>query len=315
MDETSRIRLGVVQAEGRIGDERARMLDDALRYVDEAGRRGVDLLVFPETYPGPTTHHTRYEVVEPLADAARRNGVALVAGTTEKAPGDDEAYYIASVVIDAGGEVLGAYRRTHPRGPYYRGLYATGPFWEFEYVAADELPVFDMGWGTLGVSICSEAFVPEIARSMALRGAEVCVFPTGALIQDIGAAENWQTLIRARAVENLMYTATTQNLFSRATLEAFCDGVVPAVDSATGLNTGHAMIASPERVLARQLGPGILTADLDLAYIRRIRRDPEFPDGIVIPPPYATLPGILNLHRPELTGTLAPQPSAAGRPG
>jgi predicted amidohydrolase len=306
MNGSPAVRLGVVQAEGRIGDDRARMLDDALAYVDEAGRRGVDLLVFPETYPGPTTHHTRYEVVAPLAEAAARNGVALVAGTTEKAPGGDEAFFITSLVIDAAGEVLGGYRRTHPRGEYYRGLYATGPFWEFDYVAADELPVFDLGWGTLGVSICSEVFVPEIARSMALRGAEICVFPTGALIQDIGAAENWQTLVRARAVENLMYTATTQNLFSAATLAAYCDGAVPPVDSATGLNTGHAMIASPERVLARQLGPGILTADLDLEYIRRIRRDPEFPDGIVIPPPYATLPGILNLHRPEVTGTFVP---------
>ena len=309
----SKVRLGVVQAEGRVGDERARMLDDALAYIDEAGRRGVDLLVFPETYPGPTTHHTRYEVLGPLTEAAARNRVALAAGTTEKAEaGGDEAYHITCVVIDASGEIVGRYRRTHPSGDYYRGLYATGPFWEFDYVAGDQLPVFDMGWGTLGVSICSEAFVPEIARSMALQGAELCVFPTGALIQDIGAAENWQTLIRARAVENLMYTATTQNLFNQEVLAAHCRGVVPQVDPATGLNTGHAMIASPEKVLARQLGPGILTADLDLDYIRRIRRDPEFPDGIVIPPPYETLPGIFNLRRPDLTGSGVPEPAEAG---
>ena len=276
------------------------MLEDALGFVGQAAERGIDLLVFPETYPGPVSWRTRYEVVGPLSEAAGRHGVALVAGTTEKADGDERAHHITSVVIDSAGEEVGRYRRTHPRGAYYRGLYAAGPFWQFDYVEADELPVFDLGWGRLGVSICSEVFVPEIARTMAIKGAEICVFPTGCMIDDLGFTENWQTMVRARAIENNMFTATTMNLFDRELREAHVSSGLKDVDSATGLNGGHAMIASPEAVLGTMRGTGILSADLDLSYIRRMRSEPEFPEGVTVPPPFVTLPGLANMRRPEL---------------
>lgn len=304
------MRLGVVQPHSYAGEDAPRMLADAIDWVAQAGADGIDLLVFPETYPGPVSWHTRYEVVGPLAEAAAKHGVALVVGTTEEAEAADEnAYYVSSVVIDTDGEVRGSYRRTHPRGEVYRGLYRSGPFWELEYCAADELPVFEMTWGVLGVSICSEVFVPEVARALAAQGAELCVFPTGAMIVDMGFGENWQAMVRARAIENVMYTATTMNLFDADLRAAHGAGLGP-VDPATGLNSGHAMIASPEQVLGTMRGPGILSADLDLEYIRRMRAEPEFPEGVVFPPPYASLPGLPNLARPEITGA----PAALGRP-
>lgn len=307
MTGPSRVRLGVVQPHSYGGEEAPKMLEGALEHVEEAGHLGVGLLVFPETYPGPVSWHTRYEVVEPLREAAAKHGVGLVVGTTEPVEDsdDDRAFYIAGVVIDGSGEVVGRYRRTHPRSDYYRGLYATGPFWEFHYTAADELPVFDMGWGKLAVGICSEVYVPELARSFALQGAEVCVFPTGAMIPDLSFDTTWQTLLRARAIENVMYTATTVNLFD-ADLRARHNGGpnLPPIDPATGLNNGHAMICSPERVMGTMRGKGILTADLDLEYVRRMRADLEFPDGIEVPPPYVSLPGVFNMCRPDVTGDL-----------
>jgi predicted amidohydrolase len=295
------IRLGVVQPQGKAGDAAPDMLKDALRFIADGAERGVDLLVFPETYPGPVSWHTRYEVIDPLREAAREHHIDLVAGTTEKAPGDARAYHIVCLVIGRDGEIRGRYRRTHPSGPYYRGLYAEGPFWQFEYVEADELPVFEMDWGTLAVSICSEVFVPEVARALADQGAEVCAFPTGCMIDDLGFTESWQTLVRARAIENTMYTATTMNLFDEALRQAHVSEGLKPVDPATGLNSGHAMIASPEHVLATMRGPGVLSADLDLAYIRRMRAEPEFPHGVTVPPPFISLPGLANLRRPDLT--------------
>lgn len=315
MNTSPRIRLGMVQPRAFAGAAAPKMLDDAIAFVAEAATAGVDLLVFPETYPGPVSWHTRYDVVPALAKAAARHGVAVVAGTTEKV-GNERSFHIAAVVIDRDGSVLGRYRRTHPRGEVYQGLYSAGPFWEFDYVAADDLPIFDLGWGKLGVSICSEVFVPEVARALALKGAELCVFPTGSMIVDLGFRENWQTLIRARAIENNMYTATTVNLFAQDLREAHAGDGLPPVDPGTGLNSGHAMIASPEHVLATMRGPGILTADLDLDYIRRMRADAEFPEGIVLPPPYASLPGLFNLRRPELSaaGDVNPLVTGGARP-
>jgi predicted amidohydrolase len=276
---------------------------------------GVDLLVFPETYPGPTTHEVRYDVVGPISQAAAAAGVSVVAGTTEQVPGTDDTYYVSAVVINADGEVVGRYRRTHPSSEVYAGIFGNGPFWHIDYQAADELPVFDLGWGVLAVSICSEVFVPEVARAMALQGAEVCVFPTGVLIDDFGFTDNWRTMVRARAIENVMYTATTMNLFPDEMRQAACSGELAPSNPETGLNPGHAMIAGPEAVLAASPEHGILAADLDLARLRRMRSEPEFPEGVVIPPPFASLPSVLNLRRPEIVDlAVAGQPATSGAP-
>lgn len=297
---TSKMRLGVVQPQAHAGHKAPAMLDGAVAYVAQAAARGVDLLVFPETYPGPVSASVRYEVLAPLQAAAAQHAVALVVGTTEKAPGADTNYYITSSVIASTGDLLGGYRRTHPRGEVYSGLYSAGPWWEFDYVEANEMPVFDLGWGKLGIGICSEVFVPEVARTLALQGAELCVFPTGTLIEDLGFLESWQTMVRARAIENIMYTATSMNLFAPELRDRHVGTGLPPVDPGTGLNRGHAMICSPEHVLGTMRGEGILTADLDFEYIRRMRGEREFPEGLVIPPPYASLPGLPNLRRPEL---------------
>ena len=81
-NEKTVIGLGVGQARARWNEEGPEMLAAALKYIGEAANRGVDLLLFPEMYPGPTTHAVRYEVIEPLQQAARQNGVAVAAGTS-----------------------------------------------------------------------------------------------------------------------------------------------------------------------------------------------------------------------------------------
>jgi predicted amidohydrolase len=298
-----KIRLGVVQPRDWWDHEAPRMLRDALGYIEEAGRRGVDLLLFPEMYPGPISHDVRYEVVGPLQEACARHRVAIAAGTSTPVPGQPKACHVTHFVIDAAGHLKGQYHRTHPRSQVYRGLYGSGGCANFEYTAADEFPVFDMGWGVIGISICSEMFVPEVARILALKGAEICLFPVGWTIDDLGWRDIWQTLVRARAIENTMFTAACQNLFDRAMLKHYAGRDLPAGDG-DGLNRGLAIIAGPEGVLGVMPNAGLLTADLDLARVRLMRRSQEFPDGLTIPPPFGSVPGVLALRRPELTGPL-----------
>src|SRR5205807_8886459 len=59
--------------------------------------------------------------------------------------------------------------RTHPNGPW---IYTGGPAWEFQWVPGDEFPVFDTVHGKVGLAMCSEVYMPEVARALALRGAE-----------------------------------------------------------------------------------------------------------------------------------------------
>jgi predicted amidohydrolase len=297
------VRLGVVQPQAWGGAAAPRMLDQAVAYIGEAAGKQVQLLLFPELYPGPISHHLRYEVIDRLRDAAATHRVAIAAGTSIKAPGGPDSYHIAQIVIDETGEIKGRYLRTHPRSHIYRNLYnGNDAYLEFDYIAGDEFPVFDMGWGKLAISICSEMYVPEVARILALRGAEICLFPCGLLVDDLGFTDNWQSLVRARAIENVMYTAVTQNLFDAELLARFTDQPRLPVDPATGVNRGLCMIASPERVLGKMEGPGILVADLDLERIRRMRMTPEWPDGVTFPPPFVSTPGVLSLRRPDLTG-------------
>jgi predicted amidohydrolase len=259
---------------------------------------GVDLLLFPENYPGPYRSEGRFEVVEPMAASAAEHGVALAIGTSLESEPGSSRFHIATVLIDTAGEALGITRRTHPEGPY---IYEGGDLWDFSYQETDELSVVDMGWGKVGVVTCSEVFVPEVARVLALRGAELCLFPTGLLIDELGYTDNWRTLVRARAIENLMYTAVTVNLFPPEFAKPYRQAPLEEAPSASGLTRGIAMIASPECVLAQSEAPGILYADLDLERVRSLRSTEE---ELIVPAPYRTIPGILGWRRPKVLGAL-----------
>jgi len=101
---TSKMRLGLVQNEARWGADAPRMLQDAVATIAQAKQRGVNLLVFPETYPGPISA-VRDEVLPELQAAAAKHNIWVVAGTTDKAPGSARAYYIASVLISGSGDI------------------------------------------------------------------------------------------------------------------------------------------------------------------------------------------------------------------
>ncbi|MGI8558202.1 MAG: carbon-nitrogen hydrolase family protein [Solirubrobacteraceae bacterium] len=296
---SSQVRLGVVQPRTYWGQEERRNLKEARQYVAQAAALGVDLLAFPENYPGPYRASDRYEVVEPMRQASKEHGVSLAFGTSiETEPGSGH-FHIVTVLTNKDGSVAGAYRRTHPRGPY---IYRGGDLWDLPYQEADEVEPIDMGWGKVGVVTCSEAFVPEVARLHALKGAELCLFPTGIVIDELGYTDNWRTLVRARAIENLMYTAITVHLFPPEFADPYRQARMDEAPSASGLTRGIAMISSPERVLAQSEAPGILTADLDLQRIRSLRDTEE---ELIVPAPYCTIPGVLSWRRPEILGELA----------
>lgn len=294
----SRIRLGVASVSTSFGEQEFENLDRALNTIFQASKLGVDLLMFAENFPGPFTEKFRYEVHDSIRAAAQETGVSVVYGTSLRVDAPGESYNIAAIVVDGDGETRGTYRRTHPKGPY---IYRSGPEWNFDYVEAENFPVFDMGWGKLAISICSEVYLPEIARIYALKGAEVCLFPSGLLIDELGYTDNWRTLVRARAIENLMYTATTVNLMDISVARQFAPTSIEMPQHTSGLTAGIAMIASPERILAESHEPGILTAELDLDRLRLLRATAE---ELIVPAPFRTIPGHLAWRRPALYGDL-----------
>ena len=122
----------------------------------------VDVFDLAETIPGPSTD--RYGAL------ARELGVVIVTSLFEKrAPG---IYHNTAVVLEADGSIAGTYRKMHiPDDPgFYEKFYFTPGDKGFEPI--------DTSVGRLGVLVCWDQWYPEAARLMAMKGAEVLIYPT-----------------------------------------------------------------------------------------------------------------------------------------
>ena len=202
-------RIAVVQPISHPPGEDERNIADAVRAIEHAAHEGADFVCFPETYPGPWRMPATFDPVPAMAEAAATHGVHVVFGTIE--PIDRKAATAHNLIVMAypDGRAPARYRRTHPNGPW---IYTGGTAWEFQYVAGNEFPVFDTAHGKVGLAMCSEVYMPEVTRALALRGAELVFMPAGTDKRRLWAT--WRTLIWARAIENLAVVVTTQNLFS-----------------------------------------------------------------------------------------------------
>jgi predicted amidohydrolase len=261
----------VALAQPRAGGDVGR-IDWAVDAVHQAARLGAELLLFPEGYPGPMRATERYDAAAPLAAAAAAAGCAVCWSRVE-ATADGRFHMVGYLHGPHGGQV-GRYVRSHPAtGDVHQVLSGTpiapGPR------LAD---LVDLGGVRAGLLVCSELWLPEIARVLAIRGAEVLLAPAGGAFGPL--RRNWRIIARARAIENHCYVAVTQSLFAD--------------------ERGLAMVAGPEDDVAELAGEGVLVARLDLQRPRWLR---AADDSMAEPKP--SVAGLLRARRPELYGDLA----------
>lgn len=138
-----------------------------------------------ERFAGVAQRPGESEYLERACDLAERAATGVVFGFTELRDG---RFYNAALVVDAGGERLGTYRKTHLQTHDRR------------FAPGDDLPVFDFEWGRAGTAICADRRWPETIRTLRLRGAEVCLVPTDGMAH---RANEWW--MRTRAYENQCY--------------------------------------------------------------------------------------------------------------
>lgn len=146
-----------------------------------------------EPIPGPST--------ETFGALAKELGIVLVLSLFEKrAPG---LYHNTAVVLEKDGSIAGKYRKMHiPDDPaYYEKFYFTPGDLGFEPI--------DTSVGRLGVLVCWDQWYPEAARLMAMRGAEVLIYPTAIGWESSDTEEEkarqlgaWVTVQRGHAVAN-----------------------------------------------------------------------------------------------------------------
>jgi predicted amidohydrolase len=271
---TDQLRIGVIQPRVTTEPDGEANVARATELVARAAAAGAQLVLFPEGYPGPVLRRPfdDYDAAPAMAEAAESAGVAVCWSRIELCA--DGHRRLVVYVIDASGTELLRYPRAHPA---HIDPAETGGAWMAP--GGDGLALVEVEGVPVGVIVCSELWVPEPTRVLALRGAELVLSPAGGGFTTL--TENWQLIARARAIENNMYVALTNNIWDD--------------------ELGAAMVAGPEHVVAASGSEEVVTANLDLARVRWLR---QHDDSIIEPKPFASIPGLTRFRRPELYGDL-----------
>lgn len=203
--------LHVAAVQLRATADRAETLRQGLALVDRAGKNGARFIATPENTDviGPRREKIagaetlEGPLVSAYRDAAVRHGAWLLIGSfAERAPGQ-EAHKVhnTSVLIAPNGAIVRTYRKIHL---FDASLPDGAPYCESEVVVpGTSVEVADTPFARIGLSICYDLRFPELYRQMATEGATMLCVPA-AFTVPTGRA-HWETLLRARAIENLCW--------------------------------------------------------------------------------------------------------------
>ncbi|MDP9035141.1 MAG: N-carbamoylputrescine amidase [Myxococcota bacterium] len=193
-----------------LGGPRAENIARVEAHVRRAAAQGAQVVLAPELLEGRyfcrderAEHFAEArqvdddEAIARMRDVARELGVVLPVSFFERA---GPAYYNSVAVIDADGELLGVYRKSHiPDGPGYEEKFYFRP-------GDTGFRVWRTRFGALGVGICWDQWFPESARAMMLLGAEVLLYPTAIGSEphepDLDTRDPWQRAMLGHAVSN-----------------------------------------------------------------------------------------------------------------
>ena len=205
------MKVGLVQQANTA--DRTANIEKLQRHIRQAAAEGAELVVLQELHNGlyfcQTEDTNLFDQAEPIPGPstelfealAKELGIVLVLSLFERrAPG---LYHNTAVVLERDGSIAGKYRKMHiPDDPaYYEKFYFTPGDLGFEPI--------DTSVGRLGVLVCWDQWYPEAARLMAMRGAEMLIYPTAIGWESSDTAEEkarqlgaWVTVQRGHAVAN-----------------------------------------------------------------------------------------------------------------
>ena len=248
-------RIAVAQITSSI--EKKANLQLAKELISEAKRHGAQMIAFPEFLmafsPESQSSEELVGVAEStdgpftlsLCEAAKTHGIHVLATIYEQSNVPNRVYDTA-LWLDSAGTIAAVYRKLH--------LYDALGFKESDkFSAGAELtPPLSTNIGRIGMMICYDLRFPELSRLLTLMDAEVLVSPSGWLQGDM-KVEHWQTMVRARALENGCY--------------------VIAPGQVGNIYIGHSMVADPFGRVVIDMGErrGLEIVDLDLARVAEVR--------------------------------------------
>lgn len=205
------MKIGIIQQHNTANqeDNKKRLANK----IEKLASEGAELIVLQELHNGlyfcQTENVDNFDLAEPIpgpstaffGDLAHRHGVVIVTSLFERrATG---LYHNTAVVMEKDGSIAGKYRKMHiPDDPaYYEKFYFTPGDLGFQPI--------ETSVGKLGVLVCWDQWYPEAARLMALRGAELLIYPTAIGYESSDnpdeqqrQREAWTTVQRGHAVAN-----------------------------------------------------------------------------------------------------------------
>jgi len=239
-------------------EDKQENLDDSIGFITEAADKGADLVCFPEFQMAFSPNNQsalqlagiaepiRGNFISKLRGAAKKNGIGVVAAIYEKS-GKSDRVYDTAVMINTSGRISSVYRKLH--------LYNALGFQE----SAKLLPGKKINRpgstdaGKVGLLICYDLRFPELSRILTVKGADILVAPSAWVAGEM-KEEHWQTMIKARAIENGSY--------------------VIAPDQLGNIYCGRSMAVDPFGVVLADMGDreGVEVVDVDKSRLQKIRR-------------------------------------------
>ena len=245
--------------------------------IRRAASEGAELVVLQELHNGLyfcQTEDTRlFDLAEPVpgpstetfGELARELGIVLVLSLFERrAPG---LYHNTAVVLERDGSIAGKYRKMHiPDDPaYYEKFYFTPGDLGFEPI--------DTSVGRLGVLVCWDQWYPEAARLMAMRGADLLIYPTAIGWESSDTNEEkarqlgaWVTVQRGHAVANGLPVVSVNRVGHEPDPSGQTNGI---------RFWGNSFVAGPQGELLAELSNDeetVRVVEVDMARSENVRR-------------------------------------------
>ena len=275
------------------GDDEAANLETAASLTREAVARGAQIVLPPELFSSPyfcktqradflalATPLEESPAVARFRDLARELGVVIPVSFFERA---GNARFNSLAMIDADGAVLGVYRKSHiPDGPGYSEKFYFSP-------GDSGFRVWRTRFAKIGAAICWDQWFPEAARAMALRGAEILLYPTAIggepHAPQVDSRRHWQNAMRGHAAANLVAVAAANRIGTESQTDAFGHSVEMSF-------YGHSFISGADGEIVAEAGgekAEVICAEIDLAKNEQARIEW----------------GVFRDRRPDLYGALA----------
>jgi N-carbamoylputrescine amidase len=266
------VTLGLIQMSA--GDNPEDNFAKAMKRIAAAANQGAQIVclqeLFRSRYFCQSENHRNFKLAEPipgptteaLSALAGARQIVIVASVFERRAAG--IYHNTAVIIDADGSIAGIYRKMHiPDDPlYYEKFYFTPGDLGF--------PSFQTRYARVGALVCWDQWFPEGARSAALSGAQILIYPTA-----IGWIPNepklvagqqrdaWELIQRSHAVANGVYVASVNRVGREGRIKFW----------------GNSFVAGPFGEIIAQAGGDreeILLANCDLAKTEEIRQSWPF---------------------------------------